>query len=81
MDPCEVHVSRSDSSGLASLGLMTLRACVALEVAWLACMAPKVAAIPGGDVVCIIKGDFTTSFVLIFLQLHNLLGQVELHYS
>jgi hypothetical protein len=36
MDPCEVHVSRSDSSGLASLGLVT----------WLACMASKVAAPP-----------------------------------
>jgi hypothetical protein len=35
MDPC-VHVSHSDSSGLASLGLMT----------WLACMAPEVAATP-----------------------------------
>jgi hypothetical protein len=46
MDPCEVHVSRSDSSGLASLGLVTWHACVALEVAWLACMEPKVATIP-----------------------------------
>jgi hypothetical protein len=36
MDPCEVHVSRSDSSGLASLGLVT----------WLACMASEVAAPP-----------------------------------
>jgi hypothetical protein len=33
MDPCEVHVSRSDSSGLASLGLVTWLACMALEVA------------------------------------------------
>jgi hypothetical protein len=46
MDPCEVHVSRSDSSGLASLGLVTWRACVAPEVAELASMAPEVAAIP-----------------------------------
>jgi hypothetical protein len=46
MDPCEVHVSRSDSSGLASLALVTWRACVALEMAWLACMAPEVATIP-----------------------------------
>jgi hypothetical protein len=36
MDPCEVHVSHSDSSGLASLGLVT----------WHACVAPEVAAIP-----------------------------------
>jgi hypothetical protein len=36
MDPCEVHVSHSDSSGLASLGLVT----------WLACMASDVAALP-----------------------------------
>jgi hypothetical protein len=33
MDPCEVHVSRSDSSGLASLGLVTWHVCVAPEVA------------------------------------------------
>jgi hypothetical protein len=33
MDPCEVHVSHSDSSGLASLGLVTWHACVASEVA------------------------------------------------
>jgi hypothetical protein len=33
MDPCEVHVSHTDSSGLASLRLVT----------WRACMAPKVA--------------------------------------
>jgi hypothetical protein len=46
MDPCEVHVSRFDSSGLASLGLVTWHACLAPEVAWLACMAPEVAAIP-----------------------------------
>jgi hypothetical protein len=36
MDPCEVHVLRSDSSRLASLGLVT----------WYACLAPKMAAIP-----------------------------------
>jgi hypothetical protein len=36
MDPYEVLVSRSDSSRLASLGLVT----------WLACMAPEVAATP-----------------------------------
>jgi hypothetical protein len=36
MDPCEVHVSHSDSSGLASFGLVT----------WLACMAPEVVATP-----------------------------------
>jgi hypothetical protein len=46
MDPCEVHVSCSDSLGLASLGLVTWHACMAPEVAWLAYMAPKVAAIP-----------------------------------
>jgi hypothetical protein len=33
MDPCEVHVSRSDSSGLGFLGLVTGHACVAPEVA------------------------------------------------
>jgi hypothetical protein len=33
MDPCEVHVSRSDSSGLASLGLVTCLARMASEVA------------------------------------------------
>jgi hypothetical protein len=33
MDPCEVHVSRSDLSGLASLGLVTWHACVAPKVA------------------------------------------------
>jgi hypothetical protein len=33
MDPCEVHVSHSDSSGLASLGLVTWLACMTLEVA------------------------------------------------
>jgi hypothetical protein len=33
MDPCEVHVPCFDSSGLASLGLVTWHACVALEVA------------------------------------------------
>jgi hypothetical protein len=38
MDPCEVHEKRSDSSGLSSLGLVTWRACMAPEVAWLACM-------------------------------------------
>jgi hypothetical protein len=32
MDPCEVHVSCSDSSGLASLGSVTCHACVAPEV-------------------------------------------------
>jgi hypothetical protein len=31
MDPCEVGVSRSDSSGLASLGLVTWHARVALR--------------------------------------------------
>jgi hypothetical protein len=36
MNPCEVHVSHSDSSGLASFGLVT----------WLACMTPDVAATP-----------------------------------
>jgi hypothetical protein len=46
MDPCEVHVSRSDLSGLASLALVTWRACVALEMAWPACMAPEVATTP-----------------------------------
>jgi hypothetical protein len=43
------HVSCSDSSGLASLGLLTWHACLAPEVAWLACMALEVAAIPWGD--------------------------------
>jgi hypothetical protein len=33
MDPCEVHVSRFDSWGLAFLGLVTWHACVAPEVA------------------------------------------------
>jgi hypothetical protein len=33
MDPCEVHVSHSDLSELASLGLVTWRACVEPEVA------------------------------------------------
>jgi hypothetical protein len=33
MDPCEVHVSCSDSSELASLGLVTWLACMAFEVA------------------------------------------------
>jgi hypothetical protein len=33
MDPCEVHVSCSDSLGLAFLGLVTWRACMAPEVA------------------------------------------------
>jgi hypothetical protein len=33
MDPCEVHVSHSDSSGLGFLGLVTCHACVAPEVA------------------------------------------------
>jgi hypothetical protein len=33
MDPCEVHVSHSDSSGLASLGLVTWHACVESKVA------------------------------------------------
>jgi hypothetical protein len=28
MDPCEIHVSRSDSSGFASLGLVTCLACI-----------------------------------------------------
>jgi hypothetical protein len=46
MDPCEVHVSRFDLLGLASLGLVTWCVCVAPEVVWLACMAPEVAAIP-----------------------------------
>jgi hypothetical protein len=46
MDPCEVHVSCSDLSGFASLGLVTWCASVVPEVAWLACMAPKVATIP-----------------------------------
>jgi hypothetical protein len=72
MDPCEVQVSRSDSSGLASFGL----------VAWLACMAPEVAAtswlrwrgMNHRRWVC-------HFFMLIFLQSHNLQGQVELHYS
>jgi hypothetical protein len=36
MDPCEVHVSHSDSSGLASLRL----------VIWLACMTSEVAVPP-----------------------------------
>jgi hypothetical protein len=36
MDPCEVHVSRYDSSRNVSLGLVT----------WLACMATEVAATP-----------------------------------
>jgi hypothetical protein len=36
MDPCEVHVSHSDSSGLASLGL----------VIWLACMTTEVTTTP-----------------------------------
>jgi hypothetical protein len=44
-------------------------------------MAPKVAAIPWGDEALIIEGEFATSFVLIFLQSHNLQGQVELHCS
>jgi hypothetical protein len=34
-----------------------------------------------GDVVWTIKGEFVTSFMLIFLQSNNLQGQVELHYS
>jgi hypothetical protein len=46
MDPCTVHVSRSDLSGPASLGLVAWLACVAPKVAWLACVAPEVAAIP-----------------------------------
>jgi hypothetical protein len=33
MDPCEVHMSRSDSSGLASLGLVTCLACIRSKVA------------------------------------------------
>jgi hypothetical protein len=45
MDPYEVHVSHSDSSGLDSLELVTWHAWLAPEVAWLECMAPKVAAI------------------------------------
>jgi hypothetical protein len=81
MDPCEVHVSRSNLSGLASLGLVTWHACLAPEVACLACMAPEVTAIPWGDMAWIIEGEFPTSVVLIFLQSHNLQGQVELHYS
>jgi hypothetical protein len=28
-----------------------------------------------------IEGEFLTSFMLIYLQSHNLQGQVELHYS
>jgi hypothetical protein len=44
MDPCEVHVSRPDSSGLTSLGFVTWHACMAPKVAQLACMAPEVAA-------------------------------------
>jgi hypothetical protein len=46
MDPCEVHVSRSDPSGLASLGLVTWHASLSPQVAWLAWMAPEVASIP-----------------------------------
>jgi hypothetical protein len=46
MDPCEVHVSRSDSSGLASLGMVIWLACMALEVAWFACMEPEMEATP-----------------------------------
>jgi hypothetical protein len=50
MDTCEVHVSRSDLSGLASFGLVTWHACVAHAVALLACMATEVAATRCGDV-------------------------------
>jgi hypothetical protein len=46
MDPFEVHVSGSDSSRLASLGLVTWHACMAPEVAYLACMSRDVAATP-----------------------------------
>jgi hypothetical protein len=46
MDPCEVHVSHFDSSGLASLRLVTWLGCMAPEVAWVACMAPVVVATP-----------------------------------
>jgi hypothetical protein len=72
MDPCEVHVSCSNSSGLSSLGLVT----------WVACMAHEVAATPwlrwhGMNP----RRWVCHFFMLIFLQLHNLQGEVELHYS
>jgi hypothetical protein len=71
MDPCEVHVSCSDSSGLASLGLVTCLACMASEVAtppWLRwCDMNHI--------------RYATSFALIFLQPQDLQGQVKLHYS